>query len=124
MKEESLEELGAAFKKWRATKRHLREAMPEELVERARRTARVHGVQQVARAVKVDGRRLEGTMGVWRGKRSAMAAPGYSRVEMVASAGAGAFAELEMPNGVKVRLYSQTEQTLGLLSALCGGGGR
>lgn len=124
MKVDSLEELSAAFGKWRATKRHPREAMPEELVERARGTASVHGVRQVARMVRVDCRRLERTNGARREEGRVTAATGYSRVEMVGCGGGGAFAELEMPNGVKVRLYSQTEQTTRLLTVLCAGGGR
>jgi hypothetical protein len=35
------------------------------------------------------------------------------------------FAELEMPSGVRVRLYSQTAEAMGLLASVCGtGGGR
>ena len=50
--------------------------------------------------------------------------PAYSRVELVASTGlTRPFAELEMPSGVKVRLYSQTQEMLGLLSSVCGAGG-
>ena len=126
MKVDSLEELTAAFDGWRDGKRHVREAMPEALVERARRTARVHGVERVARAVRMDGRRLGSAPGAAAGhRRSERRTPGYSRVEMAAPVGVGRpLAELEMPSGVKVRFYSQTEEMLALLSAVCAGGGR
>jgi len=32
------------------------------------------------------------------------------------------FAEVEMPTGLKIRLFTQTNETLELLSSLCGAG--
>lgn len=123
MNVESLEELGEAFGEWRSKKRHPREAIPDELVERARRAAGVHGPGRVARTVKIDGRRLIGASGsAARIRGNAVGVPSYSRVEM-AAASAGPFAEVEMPNGLKLRLYSQTQETLGLLSSMCVAGG-
>jgi hypothetical protein len=102
--------------------------MPDELVTRARRTAQLHGVSVVARAVKVDRRLLEGAPRACRVVPTALApqAPAYSRVELVApSSLARAVAELEMPNGVKLRLHLQTQEVLSLLSSVCtSGGGR
>lgn len=125
---DSLEELGAAFAEWRSKKKHSREATPEELVARARRAVGVHGEGRVARAAGIDRERLRGTTGPSRKSRPAglPAAPRYSRVEVVAPGGAGRpFAELELPSGAKLRLYSQSPEALGLLSAVCGtGGGR
>lgn len=34
-----------------------------------------------------------------------------------------AFAELELPSGAKLRFYSDSAQTLGLLAQVCGAGG-
>jgi len=123
VKVDSLEELSLAFAKWRRGKRHPREAMPPELMDRARRAAGVHGRGCVARALKIDSGRLrEASWAKSRGGAASM--PAYSRVELVASTGlTRPFAELEMPSGVKVRLYSQTQEMLGLLSSVCGAGG-
>ena len=123
MRVESLDELSAAFAEWRSRKRYPREAMPPELLDRARRAAGVHGRGCVARAVKIDSGRLRGASGA-KSRGPAAAQPAYSRVELVASAGlTRPFAELEMPSGLKVRFYSQTQETLGLLFSVCGAGG-
>jgi hypothetical protein len=53
---ESLAELKAAFEKWRSKKRHVREAVPAQLLERARAAAARHGWAAVARASVLTGR--------------------------------------------------------------------
>ena len=58
MKVDSLGELRSAFAMWRKKKRHAREAMPEELLHRARRAAKKHGVSAVVRATRVERSRL------------------------------------------------------------------
>lgn len=126
MKVESLEELGTAFAEWRSKKKHAREAIPEELAERARRAAVVHGEGGVARAVDIDRERLRGTRRTSRKRPPAGLAGAlpYSRLEVAAPVGGGRpFAELELPSGAKLRLYSQSPEVLGLLSAVCGSGG-
>jgi hypothetical protein len=52
--------------------------------------------------------------------------PSFSRVELAApAASTRPFAEVETGAGLKLRLFVQTEETLRLLSSLCGvGGGR
>jgi len=52
--------------------------------------------------------------------------PAFSRMELAAPAVAiRPFAEVETTAGVKLRLFTATDQVLGLLSSLCGvGGGR
>jgi hypothetical protein len=51
-------------------------------------------------------------------------APAFSRVELAAPAVAvRPFAELEMAPGLKVRLFTQTDEVLELLSSLLGSGG-
>jgi hypothetical protein len=125
MQEETLEDLREAYEEWRSKKKHTREGIPEELIERARRVAREHGRWRVARRMGIDSRRLARRPGEERGERAIAAGPTYSRIELVGAAIGGPFAELEMPSGIKVRLYEQTEEALGLLSAVCVvGGGR
>ena len=122
----SLAELKAAFEKWRRRKRHVREAVPVELLQRARAAAGRHGAAAVARATKVDRGRLD--TGRSRGKAGRVpgaSVPTYSRLELAAPAAATArlFAEVEMPTGLKIRLFTETGEALGLLSSLLGAGG-
>lgn len=123
---ESLGELKAAFEKWRSKKRHVREAVPADLLQRARAAAGRHGPTAVARATKVGRGRLE--TGRSRGRRRRVPAAGvptYSRLDLPAPAAATAqpFAEVEMPTGLRVRLFTETGEALGLLSLLLGAGG-
>jgi len=125
MKRESVDEVKAAFEQWRSKKRHLREAMPAALLDRARQAARRHGWAAVARATKVDRSRLES------GHRSrggtptrAEHVPAFSRVQVAAPTSTFLpFAELEVPTGLKLRLFSQTEAAVALLASLCGPAG-
>jgi hypothetical protein len=122
---ESLAELKAAFGKWRSRKRYVREAVPVELLQRARTAAGRHGAAAVARATKVAQGRLETTGS--RGKKRRLpgaGVPRYSRLELAAPAAtARPFAEVEMPTGLKVRLFTETSEALGLLSSLLGARG-
>jgi hypothetical protein len=52
--DESLAKLRVAFAEWRSRKRYVREAIPVELVQRARAAARQHGSTAVYRVTKVD----------------------------------------------------------------------
>jgi hypothetical protein len=80
----------------------------------------------VARATKVARGRL-GT-GADRGKRRrapGASVPTYSRLDLAAPAAATArpFAEVELPTGMKVRLFTETGEAFALLSSLLGTGG-
>lgn len=131
MADESLVELGKAFAAWRRRKRHVREAVPEALMTRARAAARQHGSAVVGRATGVQRNRLVVVRAERRGVVGRLAAvasivPAYSRVEMAATAApssAQPFAEVEAPSGLKVRLFVESGGALGLLSALLGAGG-
>ena len=134
MADELLAELGEAFAAWRRRKRHAREAVPGELMARARAAARHHGPAAVSRATRVGRGRLVvvrsggGETGETEGRSSVAAhiVPAYSRVEVAASATAPSarpFAEVETPSGLKVRLFNETGGALGLLSVLVGAGG-
>ena len=125
MEVESLAGLKAAFEAWRSRKRHPREAVPVDLLERARAAARRHGSAAVGRATKVGRARLKGGRSRGEGGVAAASVPTYSRLEVAAPAAPTSrpFAEVEMPSGVKVRLFTDTGEALGLLSALLGAGG-
>jgi len=124
---ESLAELKVAFEKWRSRKRHVREAVPVELLQRARAAAGRHGPAAVHRATKVAWDRLKAGRRDRPERRAlAAAAPAYSRLELGAPAVAATarpFAEVEMPTGLKVRLFTESVEAHGLLSSLLGAGG-
>lgn len=125
MKVESPAELKAAFEVWRKKKRHVREAVPRELLERVRRAIDVHGLGEVARATKIDRRRLiQRRAGLARHTEHAAPLPSFSRVELSAPTAAGRpLAVLETPVGLKLQIFTQTEAMLGLLASLCATGG-
>jgi hypothetical protein len=121
---ESMAGLKAAFEEWRSTKRHSREAVPADLLRRACQAARRHGSAAVARATKLDRRRLEGVGRQAPGKRAAGApAPTFSRVSLAAPAAAAPFVEIETAMGLKLRFFTQTDEALALLSSLLPPGG-
>jgi hypothetical protein len=125
VKSDSLKQLSVAFERWRAKRRHAREKTPERLVMRARRAAQTYGLARVSRAVKLDRRRLDGAEPGQKGRRanSVAAPPAYSRVELVgATATSRPFAELELPTGIKLRLFAPAPETMSLLSAVCSSG--
>ena len=126
MENESLARLKAAFENWRSKKRHLREAVPADLLERARAAALRHGPAAVARATKVDRSRLKTGHRMGRGGTRAVGArvPAFSRVELAPPGSTSRpFAEIETPSGLKVRLSTQTDAALELLRSLLGPAG-
>jgi len=136
MRIDALDELGCAFAEWRRGKKHVRERMPEELLARARRATREHGVTAVVRVSGVERARL------FRTARSQAKAPGaastmprstptlvptFSRLDLSAPSASGPhpIAEVETGWGVTLRVFEQTAEMVGLLTAVCGlGGGR
>lgn len=118
--DESLAKLKAAFAEWRSRKRHVREAIPAELVRRACAAARRHGPAAVHRVTKVAPSRLK-TGGRSRNEMRAPAegVVAYSRLKLAAPAAAPRLlAEVEMPTGLKVRLFDGTDEARVLLSSL------
>jgi len=126
MRAESLDELKMAFDVWRSKKRHAREAVPDGLLERARRTIAVHGLGPVVRVTGIERSRLMGRRNDLHNRRRAdvAAIPSFSRVALVAPTAMNRpFAEIEIPTGVKLRFFTETHETVGFLSSLCGMGG-
>jgi hypothetical protein len=128
MKAESLEELKAAVDDWRIKKQHPQEALPEDLLDRARRAIPVHGLGGVIQATRIDRARLRGRSKNPRKKQKATAAtPSFTRLERTSSSTANhhPFAELETPAGLKIRIFIETPEILCFLASLCGavGGG-
>ncbi len=130
MQVDSLDELKRAFATWRSKKKHAREPMPEQLLVRAREATKVHGVPAVVRAIRVERTRL------FRGARTKQqerteprsvpkSVPAYSRLELSAPSvpKCQPIAEVETGSGMTLRVFEQTPEMMGLLSAMCGIGG-
>jgi hypothetical protein len=131
MKVDSLDELRSAFAGWRRRKKHAREAMPEELLARARRAAQKHGVKAVVGVTGVERARL------FRSRRAGVKAqvettkgkprsvPRFSRLELSAPSAPSPrpIAEVETGSGVRLRMFEQTPELMALISAVCGLGG-
>jgi len=131
MKVDSLDELRSAFAEWRRRKKHAREAVPEELLARARRATEKHGVRAVVGVTRVERARLFRSRPAGRRapdartKGEPRSVPTFSRLEMSApsSASPRPIAEVETGSGVTLRMFEQTPELMGLLSAVCGLGG-
>lgn len=129
MRVDSLSELQVAFAGWRRGKRYRREAVPDDLLKRARCAAEVHGVREVVRAVRIEQCRLLGHRRGEKPTRSVAvpvvrAVPAFSRLELAAPIlGAQPVAELATPAGLKLRVFTESPAMVGLLSRLCGVGG-
>jgi hypothetical protein len=128
MKVDSLNELTVAFAEWRRGKRHVREAVPDRLLERARRGAEVHGVKEVVRAAGLERSRLFRHRPEQRSALTVRPAqpviPAFSRLELPPPpSGAAPIAELETPTGLTLRVFADSAAMVGLLASLCGKGG-
>jgi hypothetical protein len=136
MKVDSLDELKAAFAEWRKRKQHAREPMPEALRTRARRATKKHGVPAVVRVTRVERARLFRTTSARtktngatsnKPKDVARSVATFSRLELGAPSvpSLRPIAEVETGSGATLRVFEQTPEMMGLLSAVCGfGGGR
>ena len=124
MKAESLDELRAAFKEWRKAKRHIREQVPAELWSRVLQATHVYGINDVARATKLERSRIRKK---WKEKSNQEEAqvPVFTRLDIEAPPPTTTcpIAEVETATGLKLRIFVQTQETIGLLSSLCGTGG-
>lgn len=123
MKGETLEELTAAFEGWRSRKRQVREPVPSELRERAHRAVDTYGLRAVAMATKLDQTRLKAER---VGRAASVSVPSYSRMQLGPRAEPVAqrpLAEVETPTGLRVRIFAQTAETVGLVRSLLAMGG-
>jgi hypothetical protein len=132
MKVDSLDGLRSAFEEWRRSKKHAREAMPEELRARARRAMERHGMRAVVGVTRVEASRLLRSREAGRKGQDDKASggeprpvPTFSRLEVSAPSTPRLrpIAEVETGSGVTLRLFEQTPELMGLLSAVCGFGG-
>ena len=130
----------------------MRESMPQELVARARRATKKHGVKAVVRVTGVERARLfrsrptrvkgqgaRSTNRRFRTGRARVRAPGAGGRKPQDMAGSGpAFSRLEVSapsaprprpiaevetSGVTLRVFEQTPEMMRLLSAVCSSGG-
>ena len=130
---DSLPELKSAFDTWRRERANIRVPVPQGLIERAARAVAVHGRVAVRAATRIPYRYLVGSHEfakhrgagrVGRPKGLVAAVPAFSRLDLSApNASSRPLAEVETPNGVKMRIFSATSETLALVNALCGNGG-
>jgi hypothetical protein len=133
MKVDSLEGLRLAFKEWRGSKKHAREAIPEELRARARRAMERHGLRAVVGVTRVEAGRLLRSRRAARkagderarGEQPRLVTPTFSRLEVSAptTPRLRPMAEVETGSGVTLRLFEQTPELMELLSVVCGLGG-
>jgi hypothetical protein len=124
MTDESLDNLSAAFRDWRSSKRTVKERVPDALIERARRAASVHGAGPVAYRLRISRERLTPAPTPTVNPPTQPPMPGYSRIEIAAPPRSHPpLVEAETPAGVKLRVFAITPDTVGLLSSFCRAGG-
>ncbi len=124
MESESLDQLKSAFSQWRKTKSGRSEAIPPELLDRARSAAARFGVNAVRKSLNIDRRLIEKSIAKKGRRRPPKKGeiPSYSRVNVPgpSSIQGHPIAEFEMASGSKLRIFAATPETLGLLASLCG----
>jgi hypothetical protein len=139
----SLDKLESRFNIWRQQKRSGRESIPSNLLNQARRASAVHGVTAVMRATKIGHYHLVNKQGGDSSRlpackpykstarrapikesiqaKPAASKPFYSRLEVaVPQATISPLIEVETPAGLKIRFFSLTTETVGLLSTFSG----
>lgn len=117
---DSLTDLESAFATWRQSKQHPTEAIPDALIERAQKAVTVHGKRAVLGVTRLEWSRLQ-NRNVGKAKKQASAAkPTFSRLELAAPASSEGrpLAEIETPDGIKLRVFAETPEILHLLSTV------
>lgn len=128
MELESLDQLKNAYVNWRKNKRHIREAVPADLLESTRRAAMKFGTSAVSRAIKMDWERMSKKKSrsiSSSSRKNATVIPAYSRLPPLPPSLSvnHPLAEIESPSGMKLRIYSSGSEALALLSTFCSTGG-
>lgn len=121
MAKQSIDAVRTSFEEWRLTKRHRTEAIPENLLKRARELIPVLGLGAVAVRLGISSSRLRETSKVAQKPtkvKTNLKSVGFSRLEMARPA--SSLAEVVMPNGVKLNFFSITPETVALVTALSG----
>ena len=123
---DTLDKLKADFNKWRKNKRYVREPVPDVLLERARRAVKKHGIPRVAKATKLDRSRLTGGRAIesMNDRIQSTPVPSYSQLDLATPQMKNLpVAEVETPKGLKLRIFTPTQEMLDLLSSMCSPGG-
>ncbi len=127
MANNSLQKLSAAFRQWRRAKHYRSEPAPERLVARARRAVSIYGFAEVVKATGLVRSQIDKDAPKRKVKRSVSSMPTFSRVEIGTPhiETRCPLAEAETSDGVKLRIFSVTPETIELMSTICrmGGGG-
>jgi hypothetical protein len=121
MAEQSIDALRTAFDEWRLTKRHRTEPIPEHLLKHARELIPVLGLGAVAVRLGISSSRLRETSKVAQKPtqvQTDLKSVSFSRLEMARPA--PSLAEVVMPNGVKLNIFSIIPETMALITALSG----
>lgn len=118
----NLNGLKVAFEGWRKTKRYKREAIPKELVRRARELAAIHGVSEVLEATGQGCyphlRKIKTERHV-KGFREAMRPIRISRMKIPVFQGPTLpLAEVETPQGFRVKIFSLTPEMVDLMTSV------
>ena len=133
-RDDFLPDLKEAFREWRAGKASRNEAIPGDLLETAMAAGAKYGSKRVARALKLEPKRLEAREpeAAPRKRKTAAVArempketPTFSRIQVSFPRGpqsAAPLLEAETPVGVKLRVFAMTPETINVLSSFCRGG--
>lgn len=112
---ESLKQLKIDFVRWRRKKLYAAEAIPEDLIKRAKQAASHCGIFKVIKATGLSWNRLTNKDGA--SKQSGKLEPTFSRVEIASPTSRSPIAEIETPTGFKLRIFTITSETTSLLSS-------
>jgi hypothetical protein len=119
----SLNKLRTDFDWWPKTEQSNQKAMPKTMNEKAQHSERLHKKKHAEKATGLkrssvtEGRRDKNK----RDKVEGTTLPSYSVVELVAPSEKNApLAEVETPTGLKLRIFTSTQEMLDLLTSICG----
>ncbi len=118
-----LAKLAVAFRWWRRTRKHQRQPVPPELLEKARSAVSMYGLTMVVEATGLRYWQLRGEPRPASARKHRL--PNYSRLEVQRPANCVTgvpLVEAESPQGIKLRVFSMTSETSALLGWVWRGG--